>query len=44
MPLYDAVAELPLEVETYELERREHVVSEEFTRVTTVIHLHGAGE
>jgi hypothetical protein len=42
--LYDAVAEFALEVESYELERREYVVSPEFTRVTTVVHLHGAGE
>lgn len=42
--LYDAVAELPLEVESYELERLELKVSPEFTRVTTVVHLTGAGE
>jgi hypothetical protein len=41
MPLYDAVADLPLEIESYELERREYVISPEFTRVTTVIHLKG---
>jgi hypothetical protein len=44
MALYDAVANLPLEVESYELERREHVVSPEFTRVTTLVHLKGGGE
>ena len=33
MPLYDAVADLPLEVESYELERLEFAVSPEFTRV-----------
>jgi hypothetical protein len=44
MSLYDAVAELPLHVESYELERLELPVSSGFTRVTTVIHLRGAGE
>jgi L-alanine-DL-glutamate epimerase-like enolase superfamily enzyme len=41
---YDALASLPLQIERYELERREQPVSSEFTRVTTTIHLHGAGE
>ncbi|MEP6910154.1 MAG: hypothetical protein ABI896_06960 [Actinomycetota bacterium] len=44
MPLYDAVADLPLEVDSYELERRELVVSPDFTRVTTLVHLKGGGE
>jgi hypothetical protein len=44
MSLYDAVAELPLHVSSYELERLELPVSSGFTRVTTVIHLRGAGE
>jgi L-alanine-DL-glutamate epimerase-like enolase superfamily enzyme len=44
LALYDAVSTLPLEIESYELERLEYVVSSEFTRVTTVVHLHGAGE
>ena len=44
MPLFDAVADLPLEVESYELERRELAVSPEFTRVTTLVHLRGGGE
>ena len=44
MALYDAVADLAVEIDSYELERREHVISPEFTRVTTVVHLHGAGE
>jgi L-alanine-DL-glutamate epimerase-like enolase superfamily enzyme len=42
--LYDAVRELPLEIDDYKLERLEHVVSPEFTRVTTVVHLNRAGE
>jgi hypothetical protein len=44
VPLYDAVRDLPLEIELYDLERLELVVSPEFTRVTTVVHLHGGGE
>jgi hypothetical protein len=38
------VAELPLEIESFELQRLELDVSPEFKRVTTVIHLHGAGQ
>jgi L-alanine-DL-glutamate epimerase-like enolase superfamily enzyme len=41
---YAAVADLPLEVESYALERLERPVSSEFTRVTTVIRLRGSGE
>jgi hypothetical protein len=41
---YARLAELPLTIERHELERLEHAVSSEFTRVTTVIHLHGGGE
>jgi len=41
---YDALASLPLRVESYELERLEQAVSSEFTRVTTVVHLRGDGE
>ena len=44
MSTYDAFATLPLVVEGYELERLEQPVSSDFTRVTTVIHLHGGGE
>lgn len=44
MSTYARVAELPLLVEGYELERLERAVSSGFTRVTTVIHLRGAGE
>jgi len=42
--LYDSVKDLALEIESYELEPLELVVSPEFTRVTTVVHLRGAGE
>lgn len=44
MALYDAVSELPLEIEDVSLERRERDTSSGFTRVTTVISLSGAGE
>jgi L-alanine-DL-glutamate epimerase-like enolase superfamily enzyme len=39
-----ALAELPLTIDGYELERLELPVSPEFTRVTTVVHVHGGGE
>ena len=42
--LYDAVAELPVEIDSYDLERLELAISAEFTRVTTVVHLRGGGE
>jgi len=35
---------LPLEVDGYELEGLQREVSSEFTRRTTVVRLHGAGE
>jgi hypothetical protein len=35
---------LPLTIEAHELERLELPISDEFTRVTTVVHLRGAGE
>jgi L-alanine-DL-glutamate epimerase-like enolase superfamily enzyme len=41
---YEAIAALPLEIESYELERLERPVSSEFTRVTTVIRLRGRDE
>ena len=44
MALPPAIDELPLTIERYELERLELPVSSEFTRVTTVVHLHGGGE
>ena len=44
MSTYDALAKLPIRVDGYELERLEQAVSSDFTRVTTVLHLHGAGE
>jgi L-alanine-DL-glutamate epimerase-like enolase superfamily enzyme len=42
--LYDTVADLALEVDSYALERREKDVSSGFTRVTTLVRLRGGGE
>jgi hypothetical protein len=39
-----ALADLPVEVESYELEPHELEVSSEFTRLTTVVRLQGGGE
>jgi L-alanine-DL-glutamate epimerase-like enolase superfamily enzyme len=44
LALYDTVKDLPLEIDSYELERLEYVVSPEFTRVTTLVNLRGGGE
>jgi L-alanine-DL-glutamate epimerase-like enolase superfamily enzyme len=44
VPTYDAVADLPLELESFSLDRLEHAVSSDFTRVTTVVRLRGGGE
>jgi hypothetical protein len=42
--LYDAVRDLPLVVDAYELEGLELQASADFLRKTTVVHLRGAGE
>ncbi len=42
--LYDAVADLNLEIEGYDLDRRERETSSGFTRATTIVSLHGDGE
>jgi L-alanine-DL-glutamate epimerase-like enolase superfamily enzyme len=44
MAVFDLIAGLPLEVESYELEGLERDVSSEFTRLSTVIHMRGGGE
>ena len=44
MSTYERLAELPLEIESYSLEGFEQQYTPEFTRMTTVIHLHGGGE
>jgi hypothetical protein len=41
---YERLAGLPLRVEGYDLGALELQVAEEFTRLTTVVHLYGAGE
>jgi L-alanine-DL-glutamate epimerase-like enolase superfamily enzyme len=41
--LFDRIAELPLVVEEYALDRLERDVSSAFTRVSTVVKLYGAG-
>jgi L-alanine-DL-glutamate epimerase-like enolase superfamily enzyme len=41
---WDLIAELPLQIDGYELEPLQVDFSSEFMRKTTVIHLHGAGE
>jgi hypothetical protein len=41
---WERLAALPVEVERIELERLEEAVSSGFSRVTTVIHMHGGGE
>jgi hypothetical protein len=41
---YAVVADLPLTIESHELERLEQAVSSEFTRVTTIVRLRGGGE
>jgi hypothetical protein len=42
--LWDSFAELPLQIDDYTVERRELRVSEQFTRVTTTVELHGGDE
>ena len=44
MSTYEVLADLPLTIESHELERLEHPVSSEFTRVTTIVRLRGGGE
>ena len=41
--LYDRLADLPIDLEGYRLERRETHVASEFTRVTTLVVMEGAG-
>ena len=44
MTTFDRLADLPLEIESYELEGLESEASSDFTRLSTVIHLKGGGE
>ncbi len=44
MSSYDLVADLPLQIDSYELEALDEHVSSDFTRRSTVIHLYGRDE
>jgi L-alanine-DL-glutamate epimerase-like enolase superfamily enzyme len=44
MSLYDTLSQLPLTIDSYELENRDREFSPEFTRPSTIVHLHGDGE
>jgi hypothetical protein len=44
MSTHDAVRDLPLEIESYELEPLQVQASHDFTRLTTVVRLRGGGE
>src|SRR5919201_1881334 len=44
MGTYSRLADLPVEIDSYELEGLEAAVSSEFTRLSTVIHILGGGE
>jgi hypothetical protein len=43
MPTFDTLAELPIEIESYELEGRDRTYGD-FTRPSTIIHLRGVGQ
>jgi hypothetical protein len=43
MATFDAIADLPIEVESYELEDRDRTYGD-FTRPSTIVHLRGGGE
>ena len=44
MRTYDLIADLPVRIDDYALEGLKQHVSSDFTRRTTVIHLHGNGQ
>ncbi len=44
MGTWDALAELPVRIEGYDLQGLEHAFTPEFTRMCTLIRLHGGGE
>ena len=44
MSTYALISDLPVTIESLALERLEHAVSSEFTRVTTLVSLRGGGE
>jgi len=44
LSLYDAISDLPLQIESYELEGLELQARSDFLRKTTVVHLRGSGQ
>ncbi|MFL5891467.1 MAG: hypothetical protein ACJ75I_01885 [Solirubrobacterales bacterium] len=44
MSAYNAIADLEITVDSYELENNDHEYSPEFTRGSTIVHLRGGGE
>ena len=44
MATYDRLAELPIQIEGYSLEGLERQVTSEFSRLSTLIRMHGGGE
>ena len=44
LPTYDRIAELPIEIDGYELEALDRDVSSDFTRLSTVIRMRGGGQ
>src|SRR3954464_15145086 len=44
MTTFDRIAELPVSIDGYSLEGLERDVSSDFTRLSTVIRMHGGGE
>ena len=44
MTTFDKLADLPLEIEGYALEAQEFKATEDFTRLSTTIRIHGGGE
>src|SRR6056297_2058314 len=44
MSTYDAIAELPVRIDGIEYSRRQRETTSDFTRVSTIVQLHGDGE
>ena len=44
MTLYDRLEDLPVSIDSYDLELYERETSSEFARTTSVVRLHGGGE
>ena len=43
MSTYDAIAELPVRIDSVEYSRRQRATTSGFTRVSTIVQLHGDG-